>query len=408
MKPSFFLFFLLSFIGFSQQTIDAVIVDSADNVPLEFVGVYNSKDHTISNEDGRFQFSSLLDSIIIYRVGYDKLSTTFQKVKDTILLNKSVLELNEVTVTNEKTLWQKVGDSIRSNYPIYPYKEKFLLRGVLRYNGEITRIQDLQGKLERRTLLYTKEIDPDKKDFKVELTNMRKVGLVKDENEVYFIFETFYQLFMNFTPMNATGDAFETFYQLFMNFTPMNATGDAFDLTEATFNNGSKTNLSFQTKPAIENEEVNGHYIINNNDHAIERIYMAINNKDNPYKKDGNIRFRTVSIEKEMSLSKSSNTNKYYIATAKYDVKVEVTDDKNSYTSFYDVSFILTTSDHEGDFPVKKNVSTSKDLFKIKYPYDQRYWNAQNQLLLTEEMLNFIDKVQDPNNEFKVRSNIKN
>jgi len=388
MRPSFFLFFLLSFIGFSQRTIDAVIVDGADNVPLEFVGIYNSKDHTISNEDGRFQFSSLLDSITIYRVGYDKLSTTFQKVKDTISLNKSVLELNEVTVTNEKTLWQKVGDSIRSNYPIYPYKEKFLLRGVLRYNGEITRIQDLQGKLERRTLLYTKEIDPDKKDFKVELTNMRKVGLVKDENEVYFIFETFYQLFMNFTPMNATGDAF--------------------DLTEATFNNGSKTNLSFKTKPEIENEEVNGHYIINNNDHAIERIYMAINNKDNPYKKDGNIRFRTVSVEKEMSLSKSSNTNKYYIATAKYDVKVEVTDDKNSYTSFYDVSFILTTSDHEGDFPVKKNVSTSKDLFKIKYPYDQRYWNAQNQLLLTEEMLNFIEKVQDPNNEFKVRSNIKN
>ena len=222
MRPSFFLFFLLSFIGFSQQTIDAVIVDGADNVPLEFVGVYNSKDHTITNEDGRFQFSSLLDSIIIYRVGYDKLSTTFQKVKDTIFLNKSVLELNEVTVTNEKTLWQKVGDSIRSNYPIYPYKEKFLLRGVLRYNGKITRIQDLQGKLERRTLLYTKEIDPDKKDFKVELTNMRKVGLVKDENEVYFIFETFYQLFMNFTPMNATGDAF--------------------NLTEATFNNGSKTN----------------------------------------------------------------------------------------------------------------------------------------------------------------------
>ena len=31
-----------------------------------------------------------------------------------------------------------------------------------------------------------------------------------------------------------------------------------------------------------------------------------------------------------------------------------------------------------------------------------------NQLLLTEEMLDFIEKVQDPNNEFKVRSNIKN
>ncbi|MEP2056205.1 MAG: hypothetical protein ABJJ05_00275 [Maribacter litoralis] len=388
MKPLLLVLLLFSYIGYSQQTINAIVLDSADNSPLEFVGIYNSKDHTITNEDGRFQFSSSLDSITIYRVGYDKLHTVFQKISDTIYLNKSVLELNEVTVTNEKTLWQKVRDSIRSNYPIYPYKEKFLLRGVLRYNGEITRIQDLQGKLERKTLLYTGKINPDKKDFKVELTNMRKVGLVKDENEVYFIFETFYQLFMNFTPMNATGDAF--------------------DLTESTFNNGNKINLSFHTKPELSNEIINGHYIINNEDNAIERMYMVINSKNNPYKKDGNIRFRTVAVEKEISLSKSLITNRYYIASAKYDVKVEVTDDKNSYTSYYDVSFILTTSDNEGDFDVKKNVSTSKDLFKIKYPYDQRYWNAQNQLLLTNEMLDFIEKVQDPSNEFKVRSNIKN
>ena len=388
MKPLLLVLFLFSYIGYSQQTINAIVIDSADNSPLEFVGIYNSKDHTITNEDGRFQFSSSLDSITIYRVGYDKLHTVFQKINDTIYLNKSILELNEVTVTNEKTLWQKVRDSIRSNYPIYPYKEKFLLRGVLRYNGEITRIQDLQGKLERKTLLYTGKINPDKKDFKVELTNMRKVGLVKDEKKVYFIFETFYQLFMNFTPMNATGDAF--------------------DLTESTFNNGSKTNLSFHTKPEFNNEIINGHYIINNDDNAIERMYMVINSKNNPYKKDGNIKFRTVAVEKEISLSKSLITNRYYIASAKYDVKVEVTDDKNSYTSYYDVSFILTTSDNEGDFDVKKNVSTSKDLFKIKFPYDQRYWNAQNQLLLTNEMLDFIEKVQDPSNEFKVRSNIKN
>ncbi|WP_282180615.1 hypothetical protein [Maribacter stanieri] len=89
-------------------------------------------------------------------------------------------------------------------------------------------------------------------------------------------------------------------------------------------------------------------------------------------------------------------------------MKVELTDDEKSFTSFYDISFILTTSDNEGDFDVKKNVSTSKDLFKINHPYDQSYWNAQNQLLLTDEMLNFIEKVQDPSNEFKVRSNIKN
>ncbi|WP_282051062.1 hypothetical protein [Maribacter aquivivus] len=389
MKLSLFTLFLFSFFGYAQHSTSAIVVDSADNTPLEFVGVYNSKDHTMTNADGRFQFSSSSDSIIIYIVGYDKLITTSQKVKDTIHLNKSVLELNEVTVTNEKTLWQKVGDSVKSNYPTYPYKEKFLLRGVLRYNGKITRIQDIQGKLERRTLLYTKEIDPDNKDFKVELTNMRKVGLVKDENDVYFIFESFHGLFMNLIPLNATGDDF--------------------DLTESTLENGKKINISFQSKSSIENENFSGHYIINTGSYAMERFKMSVELKNKPFQESGKkIRFRTVSFDKEISLSKTSNTGKYYIVSAKYDVKVELTDKQNSYTSYYDVSFILTTSDNEGDFEVKKNVSTSKDLFKINYPYDQSYWNAQNQLLLTDEMLDFIEKVQDPNSEFKIRSNIKN
>ena len=389
MKLSLFTLLLFSFFGYAQYSTSAIVLDSADNSPLEFVGIYNSKDHTMTNADGRFQFSSSLDSIIVYSVGYDKLSTTSQKIKDTIYFNKSVLELNEVTVTNEKKLWQKVRDSIESNYPIYPYKEKFLLRGVLRYNGEITRIQDIQGKLERRTLLYTKNIDPDKKDFKVELTNMRKVGLVKDENDVYFIFESFNSLFMNLIPGNATGDDF--------------------DLTESSFNNGKNISINFQSKPAIKDENYSGHYIINTKNNAMEHFKMIVELYDKPFKKGGkNIIFRTVSYEKDISLSKSSNTSKYYIASARYDVKVELTDEEKSFTSFYDVSFILTTSDNEGDFEVKKNVSTSNDLFKINHSYDQSYWNAQNQLLLTDEMLDFIEKVQDPNNEFKVKSNIKN
>ena len=388
MKLQFLIIFLFSTLLYSQNKLSGIVVDISDNSPLEFVGVYNSTNHTMTNADGRFQFSSLTDTIIIYRPGYDKIVTTFNKTNDTIYLNKSVLELNEVTVTNEKTLWQKVKDSIDSNYPLYPYKEKFLLRGVLRYNGEITRIQDLQGKLERRTLLYTQEIEPDKKDFKVELTNMRKVGLVLDENDIYFIFDSFYGLFMNLIPVNATGDAF--------------------DLTESTFENGEKINLNFQTKPEIANEKVRGYYIINTKNNAIEQFKIVLEFENNPFSENENSRYRTISIDKEISLSKSSKTKKYYITSAKYDVRVEQTDKNYSFTSYYDVSFILNTSDNEDDFVVKKNVSTSKDLFKINYPYDQSYWNAQNQLLLTEEMLDFIEKVQDPNNEFKVRSNIKN
>lgn len=103
-KLQFFIIFLFSTLLYSQNELSGIVVDNADKSPLEFVGVYNQADHTMTNADGRFQFSSTSDSIIIYRPGYDKIASTSNKTNDTIYLNKSVLELNEVTVTNEKTL----------------------------------------------------------------------------------------------------------------------------------------------------------------------------------------------------------------------------------------------------------------------------------------------------------------
>ncbi|WP_405383613.1 hypothetical protein [Maribacter sp. LLG6340-A2] len=37
MKVSFFAFILFSIFGYSQNTLNAVVVDNADNSPLEFV-----------------------------------------------------------------------------------------------------------------------------------------------------------------------------------------------------------------------------------------------------------------------------------------------------------------------------------------------------------------------------------
>lgn len=387
MKSLFCVLFLFSICGYAQLKKEGVVLDEADKSPLEFVGIYNEQDHTMTNADGRFLFSSRSDAITIYRPGYDKRSTTFEKLGDTIYLFKSVLELNEVTVTNEKTVWQKVKDSLDANYALYPFKENFLVRGILRYNGEITRIQDMQGKLQRRTLLYTKEIELGTKDYSVELTNMRKVGLLHDENDVYFKFFTFHELFLNLTPMNATGDDFE--------------------LTESTFDNGSKTKLNFQTLPHIKTENTFGEYIVNNTNHAIERFHLYSDTKDAPFKESGTSRYRTISSEREVTLAKLPRSKKYFIASSKFTSRIEQTDEAKSYTSFYDVSYIMTTSENEGDFKVKKNVSSTKDIFKIKFPYNSEYWNSQNQLLLTDEMLDFIKIVKDPENDFKVRSNIK-
>ena len=128
MKYLFHILLWAQFLGYAQHELGGLVLDEADKSPLEFVGIYNTLDQTMTNADGRFLFSSRSDSVIVYRPGYGKLSTTFQNIKDTIYLSKSVLELNEVTVTNAKPLWQKVKDSIKTNYALYPFKEKFLTR----------------------------------------------------------------------------------------------------------------------------------------------------------------------------------------------------------------------------------------------------------------------------------------
>ncbi|TLP80986.1 hypothetical protein [Maribacter sp. ACAM166] len=188
----------------------------------------------------------------------------------------------------------------------------------------------------------------------------------------------------------------------------MNATGDDFELSESSFDHGSKIKLSFKTLPHIKTENTFGEYIVNAENNAIERFHLITETKNAPFQESGNSRYRTISSEREISLAKLPKSKKYFIASSKLTSKIEQTDETKSYTSFYDVTYIMTTTENEGDFKVKKNVSSSKDIFKIKYPYNTDYWNTQNQLLQTDEMLNFIKNVQNPANGFKVRSNIKN
>ena len=121
-------FTFLVFNCFAQKQKEGVLLDRETKEPVEFVNIYNGSDYTVSNADGRFAFTSLNDSVRFYRVGYDKFKTTFEQLKDTVYLNKSVLELNEVIVTNEKTIWGKIKDSLSNNYVLKPFKEKFIAR----------------------------------------------------------------------------------------------------------------------------------------------------------------------------------------------------------------------------------------------------------------------------------------
>ena len=385
-------FKLLLFFSFSisichgQNNNEGVLLDKETKEPIEFVNVYNGSDYTVSNADGRYAFTSLKDAVTFYRVGYDKLETTFSQLRDTTFLDKSVFVLNEVVVTNAKTLWEKVRDSIKSNYVIAPYKEKFFLRGLLKYNDTISRTQDLQGKLKRKTLLYNKDMELTKKDFEVELLNMRKIGQITDRNDVYFKYPSLFGLLSSFVRLNATGENF--------------------NLTEKYFDDKQKIRLEFQGKTTSKASHTSGYYIINDSNKAIEEFHLKIAPKNPPYKEKRWLRYRTTYYEVSVIFEKDPIREKYFIRSAKSQEIVEATDKDSSFKEKYDTSFILSSYDNFADFPFKKNTNTAKDIFKLKHPYSPNYWNSQNQLLLTEKMQEFIHEMGEENTDFKVKSNM--
>lgn len=81
------------------------------------------------------------------------------------------------------------------------------------------------------------------------------------------------------------------------------------------------------------------------------------------------------------------------------------TKDQKEPTKFQ-IEILLHTTNPFSQLDVKSNVNEQKDVFKLKSPYNEAFWKSQNQLLLTEEMLEFITNLADDNKEFKVKSNL--
>nr|WP_299000712.1 hypothetical protein [uncultured Allomuricauda sp.] len=381
------LIFSITF-GLAQNQKLAVVLDAESKEPLEFVDIYNKKDHTSTNSDGAFFFMSELDSIVAYKVGYEELRTTFDVLRDTLYLKPSAFKLNEIILTNTKTLWDKVRDSIPKHYMFTPFKERFFLRCLLRKNGKIIRIQDIEGKLQRKTLIYRKGMESSKKDFSFEISNMRKIGADKDENKVYFSFFSLSELL------------FETIR--------LNATGDGFSLTEKEFENESKSKVLFQSDPDLVGLNTSGHYMINNQSKAIEAFVMQSQIDRDKYFKNGPVRSRTVGVNQTVNFTRSSKWGKYFITSAKILYSVEITHTKKTFKDLYTCEYILQTFDNNGSFSFSSNANAEKDIFKLKFDYNPEFWENQNRLLLTNEMQDFINSFDSKKNPFRTRRKKKN
>lgn len=387
MRLGLFLFaFFFVTLTCAQKEYKGIVFDKDEKEPIEFVGVYNDQDYTISNTDGEFRFTTGLDSVIFYRIGYKKLQLSLNELTDIVYLEKSLFELDEVVVTNAKTIYEKIKDSIATNYLLKPHTETFFLRAVLRRNDTIVRLQDLQGRVRRKTSIYTQGLEMDKNDFVVELQNMRQLGITKDKDAIYFQFPSLYNIWSESVRLNAMGPDFE--------------------VIEKPYENSDEIMVEFSDTTTGVTAKSNGHYIINGNDNAIlsfnaktEVLHPADVTSADSYS-------RWLKGEVSMFFTEDAKANLYYMNLAKRKGAIAVKSKRQSTATKFEIEIILQTTQSLGSEEVKSNVNEQKDIFKLKFPYNEAYWQSQNQLLLTKEMSAFIQRMGANNRQFKVRSNL--
>ena len=366
---------------YSQNKLEGVILDNRTGKPIEYVDIFNNMDFTSTNAEGKFLFKSMEDSINIQLLGYEPIHSTFEQLSaDTIYLQSKFELLDEVILSQPNSI-KTVFKNIHQNYPFEPYTESFFLRSVLKKDGHIVKLQDLNGLLSRKTLLATSKNPMPRNNNTVEVQNMRKAE-IKD-NEVYF------EMF--------------SFDQFLTAITSIAISPSVFDLTAIE----SDDNLvKYKFSPKRETEfTTTGYYLVDTNDNSFNEFYLLDFDNEKDFQKRRDLKYRTVYYELFVSFSKNNPGNKYYLDKAKLIAKVEVID-KDEKTIQYETEYVWIAS-HRTNKKINKKASLSKDIFKLDIPYDKHFWNQQNNLMLTDELKLFIDDLDSLNNDFEIQTTIE-
>ena len=368
----------------AQHITSKYLLDKDTKAPLRAATIHNANDYTITNDDGHFVFYSANDSVTIKMLGYETLKTTFKalsRTKDTLYLTPKPFQLDEVTLSN-KNILQEAYNHASTNYPMEPFVEDFFLRCVLKRNGELVKIEDFSGRIKRDKLLGVK------KNFTFQLLNMRKFGIEKkgmraDDFDI---------------------PSLDDVFQWWSNILFLNQENYHFSRPKTIDEQHQK--IEYTPKNEDDYQKSIGYFIINTNDYAIkERIYKTNPKTIHkiPYTKKPFIKYRTIDYYCKDKLEKDAKKGKYFIANAIVNAKVEgyVGEER----IVYDVSFELIVTHPFSDLSTfKANVNGKKELFKLEVPYNKEFWETQNQLPLTNEMRNFINKTHNQK-EYRVISN---
>ena len=375
--------FIIALFSYSQTyQINKIVVDKNTKIPLENVLVFNETDNSITNADGKFIFVSQKNEINLNLLGYERLKTTFEELKntnDTIFMQLKAIQLQEVVVSNTSSFMKKVYEKSKDNF-LQDLQVNFFLRSVLKKDNITCALQDISGIRNINTA--------NQKITGIEILNMRKIKIFEIKDQVNFQFPAFNTVFNIVTP------------QL-----------ENCSFVEVPFSDSDFKKILFETNEKDKLGQIwKGYFIVNRNDYAIVEynlIWISDPGKV-PYskKEDSKKQYRTIKWNRLVKCTKDLVSNKYYPSNSQLEAKVEELIDGKARYFECNLNYFVTKTTNDKD--IRPNFPADKDIFKAKFPYSKDFWNNQNQLPLTKDLELFLKSVaekKDKTKEYEVIGN---
>ena len=382
MKILKILIVLLSITLNAQNKNRKLLWDKVNKSPIEFATIKSATNYSLSNEEGYFEVVKD-ENVIIQNLSYETLAINKEELsnRDTIFLNPKIFALEEAVVTREN-LYNKMLKTVLEEYAFIPHIEKFYLRVVVRKNKSLYKIIDFSGLVEKQTLFSTSKIPLPKNNYKVQINNVRKVG-IEDRKVDYELYN-----FNNFFTEIASVISQSQFYNF------------RYEASE------DKNNSRIIATPKPDIQNISNNVYILNDDNTFGEVEMVNSRSTTPFINLGKYKHRTIDIYKKSSFQRNDMNNKIQLNKAIFKATTELLkEDKTK--EIFDVSY-LYFANPEQNVIVKNNINLNKDMFEINGDYNDNYWNNNNVLPLSTEMQEFINSVNknSKNKEFRSKSNM--
>lgn len=370
---------------FAQNETKKILWNNSENLPVQYATIKNNDNYTISNEDGVFEFNQNSSKITIQSFAYQTLEIDydFLKENDTIFMKPNVFELQEVVIKKD-TRFNTMLKTILTDYALESHKEKFFLRAVIKKNNEFHKIVDFSGYLEKKALFDTTTKPLPKKNYSVQIDNIRKAGY---ENKIYE-FELF---------------SFETFLNRIAS---IYLSPKIYDLSSKRTNDDNYSKIMASPK-AIKETKTEGYYIVDNDDSTFNEVYIRNKDDSAEFIEKQDIKSRTILFELKSNFKRNEKTNKHQLNLSILKYHTEVI--SNAKKDHFEITYIFYAKPVSDHMKLKNNVNLNRDMFELNGVYNSDFWNNNETLQLTNEMQAFINRVNSSNtkSDFRTKTNIK-